>query len=437
MALDAQEQRVADAVAERRDEIVALLCDLVAHDTITHVAGAPPRQERALQEHIAGRLASRGAAIDLWEPAPEETAGTPLLDDVGIEFTGRPQLVARFGGAAGGRDLVLCGHLDVVDPAPRAEWTGDPFQARVVDGRVIGRGACDMKGGVASMIVASEVLVDLGVGLAGDVLVATVTEEESTGAGGLALARRIRADGAIVPEPSSLVAWTACRGSLLPSITVPGRAGHAGHPPEPWQQGGAVNAVEKAAIILNALPELRDRWSRHRHPLLASPGVVPTRVSGGQWIVSYPASCQLDLHVQFLPAQAGEDGYGAALKAEIADWLDAVAATDPWLAAHPPQLSWLAGPVPPAEVSPDHPLVTSLRGAAIDLGQPGEIGGLDNWHDGATLIVEAGIPAVCYGPGPAGESHAVDEAVSIDDLVSCAQGIAVAALRFCGVRDPR
>jgi acetylornithine deacetylase len=135
------------------------------------------------------------------------------------------------------------------------------------------------------------------------VLVATVTEEESTGAGGLALARRVRADGAIVPEPSALVTWVACRGSLLPSITVPGRSGHAGHPQGPWQEGGAVNAIEKAAIILEALPELRARWSRHRHPLLASPGIVPTRVAGGQWIVSYPASCRIDLHLHYLPAR--------------------------------------------------------------------------------------------------------------------------------------
>jgi acetylornithine deacetylase len=112
--------------------------------------------------------------------------------------------------------------------------------------------------------------------------------------------------------------------------------------------------------------------------------------------------------------------------------LEEIAAGDSWLAEQPPELSWLAGPVPPAEVSVDDPIVGAIRGAAVDLGQPGAIGGLDNWHDGATLIVEAGIPAVCYGPGPRGQAHTVDERVSIDDLVACAQGIAVATLRFCG-----
>jgi acetylornithine deacetylase len=117
---------------------------------------------------------------------------------------------------------------------------------------------------------------------------------------------------------------------------------------------------------------------------------------------------------------------------EFEAWIARAAAADPWLREHPPQVRWLAGAVPPAQVSPAEPVVQTLVGVERDLGRSGRIGGLDNWHDGATLVVEAGIPAVCYGPGDIYLAHGADERVPIAELVACAQGIALAALRFCG-----
>jgi acetylornithine deacetylase len=121
------------------------------------------------------------------------------------------------------------------------------------------------------------------------------------------------------------------------------------------------------------------------------------------------------------------------VQAEVEDWIRRAADADPWLRTHPPRVEWVEGAVPPAEVSVDEPIVQVLLGAQRDLGRASRIGGLDNWHDGATLTVEAGIPAVCFGPGDIRHAHAVDEHVPIADLVACAQGIAVAAARFCGV----
>ena len=145
-----------------------------------------------------------------------------------------------------------------------------------------------MKGGVACMVLAAEVLAELGVRLAGDLIVNTVTDEESTGAGGLASARTLSADGAIVPEPTGLGAWIACRGSLLARITVEGRAGHAGIARRHPDEGGAVNAIEKAAFLLEAIRRVRDEWAlRPRHRRLSPADCVPTMVAGGQWIVSY------------------------------------------------------------------------------------------------------------------------------------------------------
>ena len=99
----------------------------------------------------------------------------------------------------------------------------------------------------------------------------------------------------------------------------------------------------------------------------------------------------------------------------------------------PPTIEWVVGEVPPAEVAADDPIVKALLEAQRDLGRTGRLGGLDNWHDGATLVVEAGIPSVCFGPGDIQQAHGVDESVPVADLVACAQGVAVTAMRFCGV----
>jgi acetylornithine deacetylase len=433
MPLSELERRVAGSIAEREHELVELLAALIGFDTTTHAIGAPPRDEERLQRFLADRLERAGAKASLVEPDARELRPHPMIPE-GFSFDGRPQLVARFPAGGAGRTLLLNGHVDVVSVEPRAAWRSDPFVAAVEDGRVRGRGACDMKGGVAAMVFAAETLAELGVALAGELIVNTVSEEESTGAGGLASARTLSADGAIVPEPSGLAVWIACRGSLLPRIHIQGRAGHAGIPPKPHAEGGAVNAIEKTGLLLEAIARLREEWShRPRHRFLAPADAVPTMIKGGEWLVSYPAECTLDVHLEYLPAEADESGWGSRVKDEFAAWIEAAAAADPWLCDHQPRIEWVDGEVPPAEVAEDDPLVVSLLATQRDLAARAELGGLDNWHDGATLTVEAGIPAVCFGPGDIAQAHTVDESVPIADLVACAQGIAIAAMRYCGV----
>jgi acetylornithine deacetylase len=430
------EELVCAEIARREPELVELLQALLRFDTTTHAVGDAPRDEVALQNMLAGRLAAAGAAVDVWEPDMTALAGHPMVPD-GFSFAGRPQLAARFAGTGTGRTLLLNGHVDVVAVEPRAQWRHDPFAAVVEDGWVHGRGACDMKGGVACMVFAAEVLAGLRVPLAGELIVNTVTEEESTGAGGLAMARALAADGAIVPEPSGFDVWIACRGSLLPRITVQGRAGHAGLAPLHPDQGGAVNAIEKMAILLEAVRRLREEWAlRPRHPYLSPADCVPTIIAGGEWLVSYPASCRLDCHIEFLPDQADDRGYGSRVQQEFSDWIARAAAADPWLAANPPAVEWVTGAVPPAEVAADDPVVEAALGAVAAVGRSGRLAGLDNWHDGATLTAEAGIPAICLGPGDIRFAHTTEERIPVADLVPCAQALAVAAMRFCGVASP-
>jgi len=182
------EARILDAVTAGREELVELTAQLVAFDTTARTPTDPPRQEADLQNYLGDRLRTAGAVVDVWEPAPADIAGSRRMPP-GLAFEGRPQMAARFVGAGGGRSLLFNGHIDVVPSEPRDRWTSDPNRAEVRDGNLFGRGACDMKGGVACMVYAAEVLQRLGIRLRGDLIVNTVTDEESSGAGGLAAVR--------------------------------------------------------------------------------------------------------------------------------------------------------------------------------------------------------------------------------------------------------
>jgi acetylornithine deacetylase len=428
------EQRIAEAISGSRDELVELASTLIRFDTTARNAGDPARDEAALQAHLADRLLAAGAEVDVWEPRAEDVRGRQIPFE--LDFEGRPQLVARFAGTGGGRSLLLNGHIDVVSGEPKERWTSDPNTPVVRDGTLYGRGACDMKGGVAAMVLAAETLSRLGIRLAGDLLVNTITDEESTGAGGIAcVAHGVRADAGIVPEPTGFEVWVACRGSVYPTITVEGRPGHAELLQPHWRDGGAVNAIEKAQIVLDAIRRLREEWRTRadlQHPYLSPPDIVPTIMHAGEWSVTYPASCAITAAVLFPPALADADGYGSRVMDDVRDWIGRACAADPWLAEHPPAFSWTAD-IPPMEIPPDDPIVQTVLAASAEVGEPARLGGLDSWYDGATYTLSAGTPSVGFGPRSISVGHTIDESVPIDDLVRCAQAIALAAVRFCGM----
>ncbi|MBW3633531.1 MAG: ArgE/DapE family deacylase [Chloroflexi bacterium] len=429
------ERQIMDEIARRRDELVALASDLIAFDTTAREHNDDPaREEAALQKYLAARLRAAGAETDVWEPAPEDVAGSPMTPR-GLRFEGRPQLTARFAGAEGGQSLLFNGHIDVVTVEPREQWTSDPFRPEVRDGNLYGRGSCDMKGGIASMVFAAEVLASLGMRLAGDLIICTVTDEESTGCGALAaVAHGVRADAGIVPESTDFEVKIACRGSLMPTITVPGRSGHAGCPQPHWREGGAVNAIDKASLISDAMRRLETDWRQRgidHHPYLSPGDIVPTMIAGGEWMVSYPASCRLDYHIAYLPGQAAPDGWGGRVRNEVEEWVMRASQADPWLMENPPTIEW-APEVPAAAVAPDEPIVSITMAASTAAGRPGRVWGTDGWFDGATFTL-SGTPTIGFGPGNGSVlAHVVDEYIPVDDLITAAQALAIAAVRFCG-----
>ncbi|MBB2995756.1 M20 family metallopeptidase [Paeniglutamicibacter cryotolerans] len=431
-------ERIVRRIAANEAELVELASALVGFDTTTRSEDhEPAREEAALQRFLADRLASMGAEIDLWEPEPASLPEAPQIPQ-GATFAGRPQLIARFPGRGYGKSVVLNGHIDVVSAEPRGLWGSDPFTAVVEGRRLIGRGTCDMKGGIAAMVMAMAALQAEGIELAGDVLINTVTDEEINGAGTVAsLARGLQADYGIVPEPSDLRLCTSNRGIVAGRITFTGRPGHADIPQPHWRDGGAVNAIEMAVPAIAALQDLRGRWIEQHDPgsPLPAGNIVPTTIKGGEWVVSYPSDCSFEVDVTYHPDQADSQGAGSGIRQQIEQAVLGSAPDPGWEAQHPTDFTWYTD-LPPVALPENHPLVEALVQVAGELDlDPGTVAH-PSWTDAASLT-HAGIPSMVIGPTatrPDGSAtlHTIDEYVDIDDLLATAQILALAIVRLTG-----
>jgi len=435
----AVESAVDEAISDRTDDLVELVRSLVRFDT-TSVDLSPgsshtENQEAELQSFVSERLAATGAEVDQWEPDPADFVDHPMMPRW-HHWRNRPLTVGTLRGTGGGRSLVINGHIDVV--AAGEGWSSPPFAAEVRDGRIHGRGACDMKGGVGAALFALEALSAAGVRLAGDVHFETVPDEETCAMGTVAaIARGYRGDAGLVPEPTEFKLWIATRGLLHGTLDVPGRSAHAEMNQPGWREGGGINAIQKAAGLLHALDALGAEWAGRadkQHPRLGTPGLHPTGIRGGTFISNVPERCFVDLNTTYLPANADEHGYGSIPRGEIERAIADAAAQDDWLAEHPPTWSWYTD-YPPSEIDPASPIVSVVTEVGRELGVEVAPEGIDTTYDGALLTLFAQTPSPAFGPGDLGRAHALDEWVGIDELVLAARLYARAVVAWCGTAE--
>ena len=341
-------------------ELAELLAQLVAIDSVNPalIDGAAGEQE------IAGFVA---------EWALECGLEVELVGD-----DARPSVIATARGSGGGRSLLLNGHLDTVGVAGMAA----PFEPRVEEGRMYGRGTYDMKGAVAAILVAAARARELGV--RGDVIVTAVADEEVASIGTEAVLERVRADAAIVVEPTELQLAVAHKGFAGFEIETSGVAAHGSRPHL------GVDAIAKMGPILVALKELDERLqAEQRHPLLGSASLHASLIEGGQEFSSYPARCLLTGERRTLPGESREQ-LEAELRAVAADAeLRMLVAREPF------------------EIDPAHEFVQLVRRCADEP----EAVGVSFWADSA-LIAAAGVPTVLYGPIGEG-AHAIEEWVDL------------------------
>lgn len=388
---------------------MALVQDLVRVPSITGSAA-----ESEAQHRLATRFDGIGMDTDLWSL---DLAGLscdpefPGLEAPRIEGWG---LVGSLG-TGDGTTLVLNGHIDVVPTGDLTAWSSPPFSGEVVGDRLLGRGSCDMKAGLACQVMAVTVLQEAGAQLRGRLLLESVVGEEDGGIGTFATLRRgYGGDLAVVCEPTSTAVIPACAGALTFRLTVPGLAAHA----SVRDQG--VDAVDKYLLVHQGLRRLETRRNGTRHPLMARYAIpYPLSVGtlrAGDWASSVP-----DLLVAEgrLGVALGEDP--SAARQELEDCIASVCADDPWLASHPVLVDWYGGQFASGLLPADSALSEQVCAAHERVtGSAPQVYGAPYGSD-LRLLTAAGIPTVHYGPGDVTAAHAPDEFVPIADLVTVTQ----------------
>ncbi len=382
------------------DPSITLLSELVAIDSVNPSLVHGGAGESRIAAFIADYLRRLGLDVHLQEAAP-----------------GRPNVIGVLDSAAPGPSLMFCGHLDTVG----VEGMQSPFDPVTRDGRLYGRGAQDMKGGVAAMIDAVRVVRERGFH-AGRLIIAAVVDEEYASLGADALVRQWRADAAIVTEPTDLRIGVGHKGFAWLEIETAGRAAHGSRPRE------GRDAILRMGRVLSRLEQLdRELQSRPAHPVMGTASLHASIITGGREWSSYPDKCVLQMERRTI---AGETSASAA--DEVSVILAALRTSDPEFAAG----SKLVFSRPPYETPPGNRITALLRHCAHERGINAEPIGMSFWTD-AAILGEAGVPSVLFGPGGAG-LHSIEEYVNAADVVAFRDVVADVALAWgAGPQDPR
>jgi acetylornithine deacetylase len=420
-ALAPVEARILDAL-----DVPALVASLVELVRVPSVTGTDAESE--LQHRQALSLAESGFDVDEWKldlDALRNDADFPGDEAPRSEGYG----VAATYGASGIPALVLQGHVDVVPTGDLEKWRDrDPFSGRIVGEVLHGRGACDMKAGVAANLAVARAVALSGVRLERPFAVHSVVSEEDGGLGAFATMRRGHtADAAVITEPTSGAVVTANAGALTFSIQVPGRAAHGSTRLE------GVSAFEAFLPLHRALQDLeRERNASPDRLFDGNPLPYPLsvgRIAAGDWASSVP-----DLLVAEgrLGVQLGEDP--AKARAALERALHEAADADPWLRDHPPVITWPGGQFASGRLAEGDPLIDEVRGAVatVEGGRTPDLRAAPYGSDLRLYSGLGGIPTLHYGPGDVRFAHAPREQVNLRELEAVTRALALLVARRCG-----
>ena len=376
------------------DPTIQCLRDLVAIDSVNPLLAPGSPGELVIARAVADELRTIGLAVELEDAVP-----------------GRPNVVGVLEGRAPGRTLMLCGHLDTVG----VQGMTAPFDPVIRDGRLYGRGAQDMKGGLAAMLGAAREIVASG-GLArGRLILAAVIDEEYASAGADALVTRWRADGAVVPEPTDLAIAIAHKGFEWIEVATEGRTAHGSRPAD------GRDAILRMGRLLGRLEALDNALqARPPHSLLGVASLHASLIEGGRELSCYPDRCVLKMERRTLPAETA-----ASVVAEVTSIVDDLHAEDPEFRASVERMFGR----PAYELASGNELAQLLSGVLADEGRSPRTAGMSFWTD-AAILGQAGIPTVLFGPTGAG-LHSTEEYVVVEDVITCRRALVGLVRAFC------
>ena len=380
--------------------------------------------ERAAQNRVALALEQAGLDVEVFEADVDRLKAHPRFPGMEVDRS-EAVLVAATLGHKGDRSLILNGHVDVVPVGDRQAWSSSPWSGHIHAGHLYGRGACDMKAGLAIGISAAAAIKKSGLPLRGRLIVQSVVGEEDGGIGTFAMAERgYRADAAYVLEPTRLRIIPAQAGALSFRLRVKGRSAHASVRYE------GISAIEKFQLVDARLRQLERALNDQPHRLFRHrPVPYPLsigRLRAGSWSSTVPDELECEGRVG-VPIGMASAEVRRQFKAALAD----VGQRDPWLADHPPEVEWFGGQFDAVEVDPDLPAFASLRSAHMDeLGVEPELDGAPYGSDMRLLVHEADTPAILYGPGDIHQAHSTDEWIAVDDVLHAARVVTAACARY-------
>ena len=375
----------------RSEDIVRLTRELVRIPSPN-----PPGLESEVSDFLASKMKAIGFKVQSYEVSP-----------------GRPNVVGHLRFGSGGKRLMFNGHLDVVPIGDRSLWDEDPYSGILKDGRVYGRGTSDMKGGIASIIVAAKALADSSSDLHGDLIFAGVVDEESHGSGSKRIVKEeYKADMVVIGEPTDKKICIAHKGNMWLEITTQGSAEHSSQ----VRVGKSANAIYRMVKIVSLLEEMLPGLQEIQDDRVGNPTISVGTIEGGTKPNIVPDVCKIVVDRRMLP---GEDPKKVLeeLKARI------LPVIMPEFDAAFKILIAREG----AQISPDEEIVKIASKSIMEaLKIPPEIGGLGATTD-MSFFVRAGIPTIIYGPGSIKQAHVANEFIDVDELTNATKVYAAIA----------
>ncbi|MDO8684888.1 MAG: ArgE/DapE family deacylase [Armatimonadota bacterium] len=399
----------------QEDNTARLLCELIRYHSLVET-------EQEIQSFLFDYLSILGGLRPQYAPIDEDIVNDQDYTNVvgHTSYEGRNNVIVQIPGTGGGRSLILNSHSDVV-PGPE-----EIFVPRREGATVYGRGACDAKGQIVTILLALRALQELGVRLKGDLNAQIVIEEEPGGNGSLSLLRQgYTADAAVILEPTTLLVCPANRGALWYKLKIEGKSVHMG---KYWD---GVNAVFEMMGLINVLRDYETKLRQESlgHPLFSddpSPVCVNLgTISGGEWPATVAGDCVIEGGVAFLPNKR---------LAQIAEELRYAVeqGADGWTKDHY-SLDFSRLHNDAFETQVDHPAVQALCVAADQVRPPSEPTGLVASTDARLFYHRGNIPTIVFGPGDLAFAHSAQEQIEIPDIIKAAQALTLFIMDWCGV----
>ncbi|MCE7734513.1 MAG: ArgE/DapE family deacylase [Candidatus Heimdallarchaeota archaeon] len=425
--MNVHETEVYKWIRNNKDELIELTQSLVA---IPSISG----KEYDGQSFLFKKFEEMGLEPSYANPSIEDLRKhedffeTTCFTKYGYE--NRPNLIGALKGSGGGQSLCLSGHIDVVSAEPLNQWTRKPFGGEVEGNLLYGRGAGDMKGGLAAMIMATKAFIETGTKLKGNLHLESTIEEEDGGVGGVLYLRMTQPkyDAAIIPEPLGHAIGIASAGVMYFRVKITGVPAHAA------TAHYGVNAVLKSVPIINALNDLhKKRQQDIRYPYAEQHETMKGKsttlnigiIEAGDWPSTVPAECTIECRIGWPPGETREQ-----VREQVENTIKEVSKLDPWLSEHPPLIEWFGWNARPHEMDINHPFTKLMveEHMRVTKSEPVYMGGAAGLD--ARYFVSHDIPAITYGPN-AERIHSFDEWVDIESMIKVAEVMVSVIQRHC------